>query len=161
MANLEPKVELVDLSVFPERLEEVRSLILEYADSLCMDLCFQNFDKEMEVFPGDYSPPDGALLMVLEQDTPIGCVAIRKIDQDVCEMKRLYVRPNYRGKGFGKMLAQSAIERGRKIGYKRTRLDTLPSMKAAISMYTRIGFKPIEAYRYKPASQALFFELQL
>ena len=138
-----------------------KELFVEYANSLNIDLCFQNFDKELAQLPGEYTPPDGRLLLIEHQGDNAGCVALRKIDNLTCEMKRLYVKPVYRGKGLGKILAEKIIEEARTIGYKKMRLDTLPVMKEAINLYKAIGFKEIESYRYNPEPGAMFMELEL
>lgn len=161
MEKVNQDVQLVDVALFRNKLEDARSLILEYANSVGIDLCFQNFDQEIASLPGDYSPPNGALFIVSNRDRPLGCVALRKISNETCEMKRLYVKPDYRGRGIGRLLATSVIERARKIGYRTIRLDTLPSMKEAISMYFKMGFKTIEAYRPNPVSGILYLELEL
>ncbi len=161
MLGVNQEIQLVDLAYDPKRIDEVRLLIQEYASSLGVNLCFQNFDQEMATLLGDYSPPTGALLLAEDQGKAVGCVAIKKISNEMCEMKRLYVRPNRRGKGVGKLLTETILQKARNFGYKRVRLDTLPSMKEAISMYVSIGFKPIEAYRYNLVEGTLYLELEL
>lgn len=161
LLGVNQKIQLFYLANDPKRIDEVRLLIQEYASSLGLDLCFQNFDQEMTTLPGDYSPPTGALLLAEDQGKAVGCVAIKKISNEVCEMKRLYVRPNSRGKGVGKVLTETILQKARTFGYKRVRLDTLPSMKEAVSMYVSMGFKPIEAYRYNPVEGTLYLELEL
>ncbi len=133
-----------------EYLNQIQELFKEYAESLVFDLCFQSFEKELSELPGEYAPPDGCLLLALYEYKIAGCVALRKITKDICEMKRLYVRPEFRGKGIGKSLAKAIIEEAHKIGYTRMRLDTVSSMREAISLYNSLGFKNIEPYRYNP-----------
>lgn len=145
----------------PEHLEVARTLFREYADSLGFDLSFQNFEQELAELPGDYAPPDGRLYLAFEGKRPAGCIALRKISDDDCEMKRFYVCPLFRGKGLGKRLAALVIEEAREIGYKRMVLDTVPGMKRAISLYRALGFKPIPAYRKNPVPGASFMELIL
>jgi ribosomal protein S18 acetylase RimI-like enzyme len=142
-------------------IERVRELFKEYETSLGIDLCFQNFEKELVNLPGDYAPPEGRLLVAVDEPNIVGCVALRKLDPETCEMKRLYVRPAFRGKRIGKTLATTAIEQARHTGYRKMRLDTLPSMKQAIALYQSLGFKPIPPYRQNPIEGALYMELQI
>ena len=142
-------------------LELARELFQEYASSLGFDLDFQNFEDELTHLPGDYAPPAGCLLLAMYRGEAAGCVASRKLTDTICEMKRLYVRPQYRRLGIGRALAQAVINEAKAIGYTRMRLDTLPSMKAARSLYTSLGFKETEPYRHNPIDGALFIELIL
>jgi ribosomal protein S18 acetylase RimI-like enzyme len=145
-----------------EQVAEVREFFLEYARSLTFDLCFQSFDKELARLPGDYAPPEGRLLLAIFEGQTAGCVALHKIENDVCEMKRLYVRPQFRGKGLGKALAERIIHEASEIGYKKLRLDTVePVMRVAVAMYRQLGFQEIEPYRANPIEGALYMELQL
>ena len=144
-----------------EELDCVRTLFEEYAASLNFDLCFQNFGEELANLPGEYSSPQGCILLALQDGQPAGCVALQKLEDEVCEMKRLYVRPRFRGLGIGRTLAETVISEARKIGYKRICLDTVPSMKEAQSLYRSMGFKDIEPYRYNPICGMRFMELAL
>jgi GNAT superfamily N-acetyltransferase len=146
----------------PPQIAQARELFLEYAQSLGFSLCFQNFEDELAGLPGDYSPPEGRLLLAEHEGQLAGCVALHKLTADVGEMKRLYVRPQFRGKGFGRIIAERIIAEARQIGYRRLRLDTVePVMKDAVAMYRKLGFKEIEPYRVNPVAGALYMELRL
>lgn len=145
-----------------EHIEEVRGLFLEYAQSLGFSLCFQSFDEELKNLPGDYAPPSGRLLLLRHHSRAAGCVALHRLQEKICEMKRLYVRPDARGHGYGRVLVERVISAARRIGYERMRLDTVPSsMKDAVELYQRMGFKEIPAYRLNPIEGALYMELEL
>ena len=145
-----------------DEIDRARELFKEYAAGLGIDLCFQHFDKELALLPGDYIPPTGRLFLAMEEDTAVGCVALRRIADAICEMKRLYVRPEFRGTGLGRTLTQTIIQAAREIGYGRMRLDTLPGkMDRAIAMYRSLGFKEIEPYYDNPVEGATFMELSL
>jgi putative acetyltransferase len=144
------------------QIAAVRELFLEYAQSLGFSLCFQSFDAELAGLPGDYAPPHGRLLLAQYEDLIAGCVALHKLEPGICEMKRLYLRPQFRGKGLGRALADQIIAEARQIGYERIRLDTVePVMKDAVAMYRRIGFQEIAPYRVNPIAGALYMELRL
>jgi len=139
-----------------------RELFLEYAQSLGFSLCFQGFDRELAGLPGDYAPPKGRLLLLMVANDVAGCVALHKIDDEICEMKRLYVRPQFRGQGVGKVLAVRVIAEARQIGYAKLRLDTVePVMRTAVAMYRNLGFREIAPYRANPIEGALYMELEL
>lgn len=144
------------------QIAHARELFLEYAQSLGFSLCFQNFDKELAELPGDYAPPGGRLLLAEFQGELAGCVALHKLDGDISEMKRLYLRPKFRGKGLGGVLVQAIFTEARQIGYRRMRLDTVePIMKDAVVMYRKLGFREIAPYRPNPMAGTLYLELTL
>jgi ribosomal protein S18 acetylase RimI-like enzyme len=146
----------------PGQITQARELFLEYAQSLGFSLCFQNFDQELARLPGDYAPPEGRLLLAEYEGQVAGCVALHRLEERICEMKRLYLRPLLRGKGIGRALADRIIAEGRQIGYQRMRLDTVePVMKDAVEMYRKLGFREIAPYRANPIAGALYMELQL
>jgi len=146
----------------PAQIIQARELFLEYAQSLGFSLCFQNFDKELANLPGDYAPPEGRLLLAEFEGQLVGCVALHKLEPRICEMKRLYLRPQFRGKGLGRVLADRIVAVARQIGYKCMRLDTVePVMKDAVGMYRKLGFKEIAPYRTNPMAGTLYMELLL
>lgn len=165
----------------PAQIEHARVLFLEYAQSLGFSLCFQNFDQELAGLPGSYAPPQGRLLLAEFDNQLAGCVALHKLESEVgsevcrsevcgsgvfgfdfCEMKRLYLRPQFRGQGLGRHLVDRIISDARQIGYRRIRLDTVePVMKDAVAMYRRLGFKEIDPYCKNPMPGALYMELEL
>ena len=146
----------------PAQIAHARELFLEYAESLGFSLCFQSFDQELAGLPGDYAPPDGRLLVAEYLGQLAGCVALHKLASEVCEMKRLYLRPQLRGRGVGRALAETVIAEARAIGYRKMRLDTVePVMPNAVAMYRRLGFVEIEPYRPNPIAGALYMELAL
>jgi ribosomal protein S18 acetylase RimI-like enzyme len=144
----------------PEWIPTVRELFCEYADAIQIDLCFQEFEKELRELPGKYAPPSGRLYIALENGAAAGCVALRSMDNGVCEMKRLYVRPGHRRLGLGSTLAQAAIRAAQDIGYSAMRLDTLRTMHEAMALYRSLGFVEIPAYYPNPLTLAAYFELK-
>jgi len=148
-------------AVTDDHMEIARSLFLEYARSLHFDLCFQDFDKEMESLPGEYAQPEGRLLLAEYYGETVGCIAMRKLEDGICEMKRLYVKPEYRHFKIGRTLTEILITEAKLAGYANMRLDTIPTMQAAIELYKSLGFQEIEPYRFNPVPGALYMELAL
>jgi ribosomal protein S18 acetylase RimI-like enzyme len=149
-----------------EHIEEARRLFVEYAGSLGFSLCFQGFDRELEELPGEYAPPGGRLYLAVADSgqgpVTAGCVALRQMADGVCEMKRLYVCPQFRGQGAGGALVDEVIRAARELGYRRMRLDTIgPRMKEAVALYRSVGFREIAPYRENPIAGALYMELEL
>jgi len=159
------KLEITALRIVPaeagEALQSVRLLFKEYAASLDFDLGFQNFSDELKHLPADYAQPDGRLLLAIYKDQVAGCVALRKLEEGLCEMKRLFVRPRFQSLKIGRSLAQAVIAEAKAIGYSRIRLDTVPSMRRARALYETLGFKEIPPYRYNPIFGTVFMELTL
>jgi putative acetyltransferase len=143
-------------------IQLARELFAEYAAELGINLCFQNFQQELDQLPGAYAPPSGRLILAMSGSDAAGCVALRQITEDICELKRLYVRPQFRGTGLGSKLADAIISAGRELGYRRMRLDTLPEkMERAIRMYRSLGFKEIAPYYDNPVDVVTYMELEL
>ena len=145
----------------PEHYQRVRELFQQYADSLGFDLEFQGFSQELADLPGDYSLPQGCILLAASGEDEVGCVALRPLENGICEMKRLYVIPGFRGLKIGRALARGIIAEARARGYERMRLDTIESMTEANQLYRSLGFRPIKAYRYNPLDNPTYFELDL
>ena len=146
----------------PNDLDAAIALFYAYADFLGVDLTYQKFEDEMASMPGKYAPPQGALLLARRTDgLALGCVGLRPLSADVCEMKRLYVTEAGRGLGLGRALAEAAVDQARRIGYCEMKLDTLPRLDAAIALYRSMGFREIPAYYQTPIAGTLFFSLNL
>jgi len=142
-------------------ISSARELVREYSASLGVDLSFQNFEQEMAEFPAHYTRPDGRALVAVEGGEAVGVVGVRMLSSEICELKRMYVRPEFRGRGIGRMLAKRAIKEARDIGYVRMRLDTLSRLKEAVSLYESLGFKEIAPYRVNPNKGVIYMELDL
>jgi GNAT superfamily N-acetyltransferase len=142
-------------------MDAVRALLREYAASLAFDLDFQDFDRELATLPGAYDAPHGALLGARAGGTLAGCVALRRLDDERGELKRLYVRPEERSSGLGRALAEAAIDEARCLGYRRLLLDTTPGMEKAQALYERLGFVDTEPYTQNPVPGTRFLELEL
>ncbi len=146
-------------------LERVRKLFAEYAAALSIDLCFQNFREEMDALPGEYASPRGALLVATINDEFAGCCAMRPLDTvdypNACEMKRLYVRPAFRGKQLGRQLAESILDLSRQAGYDCILLDTLDDMESARALYQELGFEEVPPYYYNPIAGAHYLKAKL
>jgi putative acetyltransferase len=146
----------------PSDIAQARELFKAYEASLGISLCFQNFAEELANLPGDYAPPRGRLLLAREFDQLTGCIALRPLGPTAGEMKRLFVRSEYRDRGLGRILVEAIIEEARKIGYTHIRLDTMPGrMDRAIALYRSIGFVEIPPYYKNPVDSATFMELDL
>ncbi len=145
-----------------EQIEEARLLFREYEAWLGVDLCFQSFEKELKNLPGEYAKPSGRFFLALSVEKIAGCIALRKINEATCEMKRLFVRPDFRGLRLGKMLIEKVIVEAKAISYRRMRLDTLPDkMPKAVELYQFYGFREIPPYYENPHKETLFMELDL
>jgi putative acetyltransferase len=145
-----------------EDIQSARELFREYKAWLGIGLCFQNFEAEVANLPGDYRPPTGRLLLATKDEEIAGCIALRKLSDDSCEMKRLFLRPKFRGQGLGRTLVERIVDEARSIGYRRMRLDTLPGrMDTAIALYRSLGFREIPPYYNNPVQGATFMELVL
>jgi ribosomal protein S18 acetylase RimI-like enzyme len=144
-----------------DHLEDIKKLFIEYQTSLGIDLCFQNYDEEIKTLPGKYALPDGRLYMITIDEEIAGCIALRRFDETRCEMKRLYIRPQYRGHHCGQLLVEKIIQEAKIIGYEEMVLDTLSSLKSAVSLYQRNGFIEVSSYYDNPLQDVLYFKLKL
>ena len=154
---------IVSEAITDEDYTDACSLVIEHTGSISPEeLDPQNLEKELAEFPFEYVPPAGCLLVARDEDgAAAGCVALRKIGEGVCEMKRMYVRPAFRGRGVGRLLAVEIIAHARSMGYETMKLDTLPTMRAAYALYRSLGFREIEPYRFNPVPGVVFMELEL
>lgn len=145
-----------------EQIEQVRTLFREYEAWFDLKLCFQNFDEEVAALPGKYVPPDGRLFLAFADEKLAGCIALRKLEEKICEMKRLFVREDFRGLKIGKFLIEKLIAEAQVIGYEKMRLDTFPpKMSKAVSLYKSYGFYEIKPYYYNPYGETLFMEADI
>ena len=136
----------------------VRELFREYSTELNIDLCFQGFEEELSQLPGKYAPPIGVLVIVLDGEMPIACGAVRPLEQDVCELKRIYVRPSHRGIGLGRKVTLDLIQRSEDMGYTTVKLDTLKRLTPALNLYGSLGFQEITPYNFNPEQDVAYFE---
>jgi putative acetyltransferase len=146
------------LAVTHDEFEQGKHLFREYATSLGVDLSFQDFDNELQMIDRQYNKPYGALLLVYDSGSAIGCAGIRKIDDDTAELKRMYVRGEYRGYGIGVKLMERSLDLARELGYRKIRLDTLSTMKKAQALYRSFGFYEIPSYRFNPLEGTVYME---
>jgi putative acetyltransferase len=146
-----------------ESFRQAKSLFIEYSNSLDFDLHFQNFDTELNQINIQYNKPSGGLILIIERNTgeEVGCAGIRKSEEKIAELKRMFIKEPHRNKGLGKELMRRAIKLSRDLGYEKIRLDTLDSMKPAIKLYEKYGFKQTGAYRYNPFENVRYYELQI
>jgi putative acetyltransferase len=161
MPSTDRSFEVLEADSRPQ-LQTVRTLFREYADWLKVDFCFEGFEAELASLPGSYAPArGGALLLAMRADEAAGCVALRALEPGICEMKRLWVRAPHRGSGLGTRLAQAAMERARKSGYRTLRLDTLARMDNALKLYAKLGFHKVPPYYDNPLADAIYMERAL
>ncbi|MBX7171804.1 MAG: GNAT family N-acetyltransferase [Pyrinomonadaceae bacterium] len=154
-------IEIIQVET-PEQIEETRKIFREYEAWLDLDLCFQGFESELANLPGKYSPPDGRLFLAVSNGKVAGCVALRKLEDGICEMKRLFVRQEFQGQKIGIALLEKLIAEAKAIGYQKLRLDTYPpKMQKAVGLYESYGFRQIEPYYHNPFGETLFMELEL
>lgn len=155
------KIEIIQAET-PEQIEQARTLFREYETWFGMNLCFQNFDEEVAGLPGKYAKPDGRLFLAFVDEKLAGCIALRKLEDGVCEMKRLFVRSDFRGQKLGNILIEKLIAEAASIGYEKMRLDTFPpKMGKAVQLYESHGFREIPPYYHNPYGEVLYLELKL
>lgn len=144
-----------------KHVDEIRTLFREYEAFLGENLCFQGFEEELAGLPGKYAPPQGVLLLAMTEDRAAGCGALRKLEEGVCEMKRLFVRPEFRDLGLGRTLAQHLVDEAIRLGYSTMLLDTLDRLKRAMAIYASMGFLPTEPYYQNPLKGVVYWKLDL
>ena len=161
LKNLHKMITLITATT-PTHYQTAANLFQEYAAQLNVDLSFQNFGQELKTMKTQYALPKGILYLVNDkQENAVGCFGIRAFEGDICELKRMYLKTSFRGKGIGKLLLAKAIEVGKSLGYYKMRLDTLPNMISAITLYQKMGFYEIEPYRFNPIEGTKYFEVEL
>jgi len=152
----------IEQATSDDEIRQAREIFREYEAWIGLSLCFQNFEEELANLPGKYAPPDGRLYLAYSDDDLAGCIAMRKLEDGVCEMKRLFVRDRFRGQKIGIALIEKIIDEARSIGYNKLRLDTYPpKMQKAVELYKSYGFREIAPYYHNPHSETLFMELEL
>lgn len=159
--NIVKIMQLHYITYSPEELNEVKQIFIEYAEFLKVDLCFQGFEEELQTLHKVYNPPQGCIILAKEGKDVLGCIALKPIGDGVCEMKRLYVKPQTRGTGLGRTLVTELIRFAKESGYKTMKLDTLTTLESAIKLYRSMGFVTTNAYVYNPLNDVLYFELSL
>jgi ribosomal protein S18 acetylase RimI-like enzyme len=164
MSAIEPMIRIAEVEA-EEGLDHARRLFRayaeEYAGSIAETLCFQGFEAEVAGLPGRYAPPSGCLLLAMQGDRPAGCVAMQDLGDGTCEMKRLYVAPESRGRGVGRLLVEDVLRRAERAGYRRMILDTVPEMAAAIALYRSFGFVDTAPYWQSPVEKTVYMEKEL
>ncbi len=155
----------ITMNIIEVTLEEdliiARKLFIEYQEMLNVDLCFQGFEKELATLPGKYASPTGSILLAEYKSKIVGCVAVRALRDDICEMKRLYVRNEFQGLSAGRKLAEAVIAKAKILGYQKMQLDTLQRLDRAIALYEKLGFKEIKPYYANPLEEVVYWELDL
>jgi putative acetyltransferase len=157
-ANQQSRPVRISQALAPAEIDAARALFKEYATGLGVDLCFQGFAAELAGLPGSYAPPHGRILLAWADSVAVGCVALRPLAADTCEMKRMFVQPGFRGQGLGRQLAEAILAEARDIGYTTMKLDTLPTIRAATRLYETLGFVRCSAYYNTPLSGTIFME---
>ncbi len=142
-------------------IDVIRDLFLEYQTELGIDLCFQGFKDELASLPGVYAPPKGALMLVSEGELPLGCGALRDLGDSVAELKRIYVRPSYRGKGLGRSITYALLEEAKRLDYLEVKLDTLRRLESAVSLYRSLGFFEVAPYNFNPEPDIVYMQRSL
>ncbi len=145
----------------PQQIKNAADLFREYQQFLDVDLCFQGFEQELATLPGKYASPQGTILLAEHNGKTAGCVAVRSLKNDICEMKRLYVKDEFRGLSVGRKLTEAIIQKAKQLGYKKMQLDTLQRLDRAVDLYAKLGFKKISPYYANPLDEVVYWELEL